>query len=409
MRFADRTLTATKGYFDGTHRSCAPSQTIARITPLLPRMGITRIADITGLDRIGLPVCVAIRPNARTLSTSQGKGRTREAAHASAMMEAVESWHGERIAAPLRIDSWAAMAEAQDLPDPAAFGLRAAAHLDPTHPIPWVRGWDLLADDWAWLPHETVSTDFVESPDHPPLFLKSTNGLASGNNLAEAISHALYELVERDALTLADLPGAAPARRIDPASVPDAHFQGLAQRLAECGVLIFLRDITSDIGLPSFTVELIDDPRHGAWRKLPQVAGHGTHADWRVALSRAVHEAIQSRATIISGSRDDLFPRDYLDAVDLDTQLAMARAANRNLAPLAHGDAVARPRFEDDLADILRRLRAAGLRHVYAVDLAREEIGVPVVKVVAPGLEPPRSAQYRPGRRALAQISARAA
>jgi YcaO-like protein with predicted kinase domain len=62
----------------------------------MPAMGITWLANVTGLDRIGLPVCVAVRPNWRALSTSQGKGETIEAAKASALMEAIESWHGAR-------------------------------------------------------------------------------------------------------------------------------------------------------------------------------------------------------------------------------------------------------------------------------------------------------------------------
>ena len=51
--------------------------------PCSPRMGITRIANVTGLDRIGIPVVMVVRPNARSVAVSQGKGLTLAAAKAS--------------------------------------------------------------------------------------------------------------------------------------------------------------------------------------------------------------------------------------------------------------------------------------------------------------------------------------
>lgn len=63
-----------KRYRRGTHRACDPSETYDHLRALMPRCGITRIANITGLDRVGVPVYTAIRPNSRALSTSQGKG-----------------------------------------------------------------------------------------------------------------------------------------------------------------------------------------------------------------------------------------------------------------------------------------------------------------------------------------------
>ena len=65
-------------------RSTAPEAFLARLLPLLPAMGITRVADLTGLDRIGLPVAAAFRPNSRSLAVHQGRGYSRAAAKVSA-------------------------------------------------------------------------------------------------------------------------------------------------------------------------------------------------------------------------------------------------------------------------------------------------------------------------------------
>jgi ribosomal protein S12 methylthiotransferase accessory factor len=80
-----------KAFKAGTHRHVGPEQTLARVRPFLGRMGITRVANVTGLARIGIPVVQAVRPNSRSLSVSQGKGLTLAAAKASALMEAGEA------------------------------------------------------------------------------------------------------------------------------------------------------------------------------------------------------------------------------------------------------------------------------------------------------------------------------
>jgi ribosomal protein S12 methylthiotransferase accessory factor len=88
---------AEKVYFEGTHRVRTPEETLLWIEPSSERVGITRIADVTWLDDLGLPVYQAIRPGSYLLSVSQGKGLTPELAKVSAAMEAVEMWHAERV------------------------------------------------------------------------------------------------------------------------------------------------------------------------------------------------------------------------------------------------------------------------------------------------------------------------
>jgi ribosomal protein S12 methylthiotransferase accessory factor len=63
-----------KRFRSGTHRVATPDETLARVRPLAARMGITRLGNITGLDQIGIPVAIAVRPNSRSVSVSQGKG-----------------------------------------------------------------------------------------------------------------------------------------------------------------------------------------------------------------------------------------------------------------------------------------------------------------------------------------------
>src|SRR5262245_3363449 len=89
------TPTLRKAYTAGTHRLTQPEATLKLVTPHLPALGITRLADVTGLDSIGIPVFCAIRPRGRLLQVSNGKGLRPIDARVSALMEAVEFYHFE--------------------------------------------------------------------------------------------------------------------------------------------------------------------------------------------------------------------------------------------------------------------------------------------------------------------------
>src|SRR5690348_14046408 len=98
-----------KRYTSGTHRVCTPEETVARVLPLAAHMGITRVANVTGLDHVGIPVVAVARPNSRSVAVSQGKGLTLAAAKASGLMEAVELWHAEHITKPVKLATWEEM------------------------------------------------------------------------------------------------------------------------------------------------------------------------------------------------------------------------------------------------------------------------------------------------------------
>src|SRR5262249_35738572 len=93
----------------GSRRTRRPEETLADFGRFAGQFGITRLANVTGLDYGGIPTYMAVRPNARTLAVSQGKGATPAAAKASAFMEATELWHAEEPRLPLFLDSYASV------------------------------------------------------------------------------------------------------------------------------------------------------------------------------------------------------------------------------------------------------------------------------------------------------------
>ncbi|TLQ38861.1 YcaO-like family protein [Streptomyces marianii] len=298
-----------KAFFTGTHRTRHPGETWAELRPLLTAYGITRVADVTGLDDLGIPVTMAVRPLARTLSVAQGKGASLDAARVSGALEAVEAWHGER-AVPAPVER--APAEALRLPYPVtALETHPGSLLTARTVLDWITARSAVDGTPVPVPAACVRLG-REAHDRWRLHLPSasTNGLASGNTAAEAITHALCEVIERDAVS--NLTSPAPEGRpvrIDPGSVADPHCAELIERVHQARAWLELWHLPSRFGVPVMSAYL--------WREDQPallVSGSGAHLEPHVALSRAITEAAQSRLTAITGSREDVHPATYREA-----------------------------------------------------------------------------------------------
>ncbi|MDF1791069.1 MAG: YcaO-like family protein [Thalassobaculaceae bacterium] len=387
---------------EGTTRVCSPRETVDRVTPLLPVFGITRVANVTGLDVIGIPVVMVTRPNARSVSVAQGKGATLDAAKASGLMESIEIHHAEHILAPLLLSSYNEIRFRETVVDVTTMALSARQNLTPTSRLLWICGADLKTGAPVWVPYEAVHTDFRSPfPEGSGYFLCTSNGLASGNHVDEAVCHGLSEVIERDALALwrARPQAERDATEVDLAGVTDPHCRWLLDRYAAAGVPVRAWNMTTDIGVPAFHV-WIAPPVGGVRLAVTGFNGHGCHPFARIALSRALSEAAQGRLTMIAGVRDDIDPASYDER--LDEAPAPQHAESRPSVafadiPSLHGRS-ARVLIEQ----MTRQLVDAGMEQVILVDLTRPEFDIPVVRIIVPGLEGnPNARQYRPGPRAL--------
>ena len=154
---------AAKRYFRGTERVEEPARTLERVGGVLAEMGITRIANVTGLDKIGIPVVMACRPNSRSVSVFQGKGADLDAARASGVMEAIETYHGETILSPLKLASYEEMLNSHAVVDGATLPQSAGGYFHRHMPMLWIEGYDLIREVATWVPYEVVHTDFSAS------------------------------------------------------------------------------------------------------------------------------------------------------------------------------------------------------------------------------------------------------
>lgn len=385
-----------KTYFDGTHRACSPEETFSRFWPIGKQIGITRIADITGLDIIKIPVCVSIRPNSRGLSTSQGKGLDLFSAKTSALMESIECWHAENIDLPLKHNSVNGLKKAgYKVIDIAGISTYSDSWVTENTPLYWVEGYDLIQQSTVWVPFDTVSTNFTW-PGRSGLqanFVISTNGLSSGNHYWEAVAHALAEAIERDAIEIAkaDIRAGSAHRKIDPETITDKNCRYLLSALDAAGVVYGIYNITSDLQVPCFACTIVDREAEGNWRNLPAFSGYGCHPAPEVAIMRAITEAIQSRLTHISGSRDDIFWSDY-NKLGHSDDLNEYRRIITQIKPSVDFNTIpsfSTQSFMGDVARIADILQAKAIKNVVVVDLSKKDFGVPVVKVVVSGLMSP--------------------
>jgi YcaO-like protein with predicted kinase domain len=380
---------ASKGHRAGTHRTVSPEETLRRILPVIGAMGITRVANVTGLDVIGLPVVAVTRPNSRSISVAQGKGLDLAAAKVSGIMESIENYHAERIQKPLVFASWRSLAARGPTLDLSRLPRLAGSALHPDDRMLWIEGHDALGRKRVMLPFELVHTDYVVPlPTGSGAFQMSDSGIASGNHPLEAMSHGICELVERDAVTLwhfLDAP-AKQSRRVDLGTVDDPSCRFVLDAFAQASVGVAVWDVTSDLGIASFFCTLIEPLN--AWRPLGPASGSGCHPSREVALLRALTEAAQTRLTVIAGARDDVGLTKYAQAADGNRLVEAHRLFN--LTPERRFDSIGTfnsDSFEDDLAWELGRLRSAGIDEVAVVDLTLPEFEIPVVRVVIPGLE----------------------
>ena len=372
-----------------------PEVMLDRLLPLLPAIGATRLSVVSGLDVLGIPVAQVCRPLSRSMSVSQGKGFSLAEAKVSAIGEALESWHAERIGHPVWYGGWTEVAAEAPVVDVTRLARPAHSVFHADSPLLWIEGHDLVGGATVLLPLETVHLDH-RLPRVPGsgCFLNTSTGLAVGASVLGALQHALAEVVERDAMALWNLrPDDEQARRrIDLASVDDDGCAELLARFGRAGVAVAAWDLTTDVGVATVKVTAVDQGAD-ANRRLPTAAGYGCHPRRAGALARALLEAAQSRVTLIAGSRDDHPPA--RDRAGRDPwSIVLRRRAVEDGKPEWPFDALpdAGPLDPPDaVVLLLDRLRAVGSGHPVMVDLTRREVGIPVVRVVVPGTEMPSS------------------
>ena len=396
-------MTEKLTYFKGTHRVIAPKKTVEINEDKLKTVGITRVADITDLDRIGMPVFTAIRPTAEdgAISIYGGKGISKDHAKASAMMEGFERYSAEKqesddtiFATPNEIGEKGEYIEPKSLNLPQKF---ENADLGDTR-FEWNLAHDIITGNDYYVLSNAVFHPYNHDSDVESLFKSNTNGLASGNVLEEAILHGIFEVIERDAWSIFEMTHKNYSQ-INIDSIESELINEIIDKFESQGIKIKLMDFTADINIPTIAASADDTVTRDAGLL---TLGIGTHLDPEVAILRALTEVAQSRATQINGAREDTVRADFAREAGYERMKRINKYYFRqeeeqiNLSDIENKSTTS---IDEDIDIVKEELIANDIKHVLYTDLTRPEVDVSVVRVIIPEMEvyaiDPSRAGYR--------------
>ncbi|HKG29911.1 MAG TPA: YcaO-like family protein [Nitrososphaeraceae archaeon] len=405
---------------NGTSRITPAQETLKRVTFISQKIGVTRLADITNMDILGIPNYSAVLPGTEDyIWVYSGKGPTKAHARASALMESIERYSSLPSGGPKNFiqGSYDQLSKSfnvlhpDEIVEPLRFQYNNEMSMD------FLSGFDLFSEEPILVPASVAL--FRYSPVPPfvdPFAFHHTNGLASGNVMEEAICHSLCEVIERDATSLAELRASAipfhflrhitnalrekgyalnsiPTDKyvddpgifsdVDISQVEFQPVKALGEKFLQVKIPLIIKDITSDIGIPTFNASSIEWISHD-YGYLAE--GHGTHPDARVALMRAITEVSQTRAANIQGARDDLRKVRY-GQNNTDDKRAWQFMPSSKKVKFSEVTSYFNQDILNDIKLILEHLKQTGLNRAIIVNLTNDSIGIPVVRAIVPGLE----------------------
>ena len=376
----------------GTFRNAPPAESLLHARRAAKICGVSRLASITGLDHVGIPVWVAIRPLARSLSVSQGKGLSDILAQVSALMEAIELFHAEALLPTGIQRSIKLTVRDPSFVDVQALPVRSKTHLNFDAQIRWLETRSVVTDKPHWIPRELVDLDTTQPYDG--FFAASSNGLASGNSRSEAVFHGLCEILERDQVShwvvVDNLSTDPSARRLDLSRNLPASAERIVAMMKSAGLAVAVWHCSITVEVPCFACAIADMKGNTVYPQ--RAAGYGCHVSKEIALLRALTEAAQSRLTFISGARDDLFLEHYEADIRSDTPLNMVwcdkiRLSNETILYGNLPDFCDFDTFSEATEFIVTCMLRDGVSDVLVLDLTDDRISVPVVHVSAPFAE----------------------
>jgi ribosomal protein S12 methylthiotransferase accessory factor len=374
--------------------------------PSCQRLGITRVARTTGLDRLGLPTHSVVRPaTADGIWVYSGKGLTDRDSRIAGVMECIER------TASLWDSSRSVVGDPADLPageevwGPTRFTERSR---DDVPCRSWIRGRHLWTAEPVWAPAELVMGGRLPE-DAPPgcMAVRTTNGLGAGFERDQALAHALLEVMERDAVSCVELQAshlpsaflAAVARVVgrEPdrvlSALPDdtdlavsvrqeglpAPLQVLCAVFASADLQLSLKVIPNDFAITVIGAAVVEAMGFG---RILGAAGYGASPDPEKAVTAAILELAQSRATDLQGAREDC-------GSDIKARLAVEPRRHWLASPSSRQlsyDQLSSGTTEESPAALAHRLAQVGLRDIAVFDFDRFE-GVSVVRVLVPEVE----------------------
>jgi YcaO-like protein with predicted kinase domain len=355
---------------------------------------------------------MSVRPLSRSLTVSQGKGTTHLLAKISAAMETIElSFAEHRVPRGIRYPLDEAVVDKSFL-NPLLLSLRSDATFRLSQVVQWVEAERIGTGELCYVPRELIDRDSRRKLAKDLLFYSSSNGLSSGNSRDEALIHGLSEVIERDQqafwLINKEYLRLGNGTRVSVDSINDDGCSSLLRSILNAGLGVAVWHATFNIPIPCFICSIWDD-KSVTW--YPQRAGgSGCHPYKRIALSRAITEAVQSRLTHIAGSRDDMYWSKYREVLPVASggnpvHIAEIKSEREAVDYSSIPEAPTLRTMREILAWIIDRIAISTGGDGYQVQLSGAEDHFYVAHTVVPGLEMASKRDlYTPGVRMIEHL-----
>ncbi|WP_028581771.1 YcaO-like family protein [Desulfogranum japonicum] len=299
-------------YDIGTRREVHPEVTLQRLDGYWPVAGITRCADVTGLDVLNIPVFAAFTPNNPALQVCWGKGCIATNARVSALMEAVERSHVTAFESDIQNASVTKVRKSgcKVVTPPELQCFHADCYYDLDYTMDWAVA-ESVEDGETSSCLIPVSAVYAAGQK---MHSFTANGLASANSPVEARNHGLYEIIERHVVSSCfNGSGTLMLKHNGTLLVDLEHctsnlVAALYESVSQAGACLRLFKLPSVMTRVSvFWAVIIDEANPLAYIRAN--VGYGAHLSAEIAALRAITEAAQSRMVFLHGCREDMAHR----------------------------------------------------------------------------------------------------
>ncbi|MDE0645783.1 MAG: TOMM precursor leader peptide-binding protein [Gammaproteobacteria bacterium] len=339
-------------------------------------------------------------------SKSAGKGSTRADSKVSALCEAIERYSGslqgseiviKRRFTDLLTDNLAIhpnevqLFSEHQLDNASEINKQGhpynvvPSRFDPDVEIDWTPVWSFTQDRHRYLPTSmlySMPTELRGSND----LIGDSNGCAAGNTLEEATLQGLFELVERDSFAIwwynkLRVPA------VDLTSFDDRYLEAAPEYYTRQQRDFWMLDVTADLQIPTFVA--LSKRRDGNPEEI--IYGAGAHQDPKIAAMRALCELNQClswvvRSNGVKGPRiDDPIALNWLNTAQVDNHTWLKPAENAVPSRASDFPTHDTKDIRDDLEHFFTKIHAKGME-ILVLDQTRPDIGMPVVRVLVPGL-----------------------
>ncbi len=363
-----------------TFRTTPITQTLRHLESQLHVTGIARLSNITGLDDIGLPVWQAIRPESKFLCVAQGKGLTDTQAKVSAIMESLELYHLERAHLPTHTCSYQQREPNNHYLNPEHLHHGCLQHPNLLEqPLHWIASTNLIDQSTTWLPQEAITMNMTLQATRTHYFRQTTTGIAGGNTPKEAHVKALLEVIERYTLTQWRYLKKTLAEQIE-LDISHPAIKYTLSCITQNDKNVMLYHIQNPWEIPVYFCEIID---HNPARAVGTCIGSGCHLDHAQAILAALLEAVQTRLTVISGSRDDNYSTSYQQR-QANQPIKEVTLPRKTLSPLS----LVSPPITADQAQsqLVKQLHTHGTSDILCIDHTHKDLNIPMMQIIIPSL-----------------------